>query len=263
MANKIINKNKYTITIKCDVCGSIRKKLFMDVGEHKYVECKKCKTIYLITRELNFGKKRRNTYLEDLELYLSRINPHGTRYIAGNIDHAYNTKILKPRGKLLEIGSGMGHLSYTLFSRDWEVSCLELSEEARDWAFKTFKLPVEATRIEDYKSSEEETFDAFVMVEVIEHLYNPLEALQKIKNLASEKALIFGTTPNTSSKHWVDSEQDIYQPHDHIVLFNSESLRILLEKAGLKDISIDFFGTGSKNDSNLMYSAVVEKSIEE
>lgn len=239
----------------CDVCGGKKSDPFRIVGDHEYVRCVRCKTIYLKTRGLNFQKKRGNTYLEDPNQYLAIVNPHGTRYMAGNFDHAYIEKIGRPKGRLLEIGSGLGHLSYMLFSREWDVMCLELSRAAKDWADEVFKLPSSTSKIEEYKG--EKGFDAFVMVEVIEHLYDPLSALKQIRKLATSKALIFGTTPNTRSIHWQKSEQDIYQPHDHIVLFNKDSLFDLLTKAKCKNITITYFGVGNKNDSNLMFSAVI------
>lgn len=239
---------------KCDVCNNKKSTVFKEVGEHTYVTCVKCGTIYLTTREINLTKAR-ETYLENVDQYLSIINPHGTRYLAGNVDHAFERLFSgRGKGKLLEIGSGMGHLSYMLFSRGWEVSSLELSDAAKDWADKVFKLPTYTEKIEDFRQKD---FDAFVMVEVIEHLYDPLAALKHIKKLSTKNAMIFGTTPNIDSKHWETGEQDIYQPHDHIVLFSKSSLRQLLQKAGYKKISIEYFGGGEKNDSNLMYSAII------
>lgn len=249
------NTHRLSIT-GCDVCGSRKKELFLKIGKHQYEKCLKCGTIYLATRNLNLTKKRDHTYLENVDAYLSIINPHGVRYMAGNIDHAYATKIGSEKGKLLEIGAGLGYLSYTLFARDWDVTSLELSSEAIKWSEKVFKLPVEEVKIEDYKQG---GFKAFVMVEVIEHIYNPLKALKHIKTISAGKALLFGTTPNIDSEHWKSGEQDIYQPHDHIVLFNKKSLTRLLKKAGYKKISISYFGTGEKFDSNLMYSAVIKK----
>ncbi|MDQ3123724.1 MAG: class I SAM-dependent methyltransferase [bacterium] len=240
---------------RCDVCSKKKHKVFREVGEHTYLICENCQTIHLQSRALNFNKIRGDTYLEDPTTYLTIINPHGTRYIAGSVDHAFDQKLKKSKGRLLEIGSGLGHLSYTLFSRGWEVECLELSSKAVNWSNEVFKLPTHTTMIEDFKSAK---FDAFVMVEVIEHLYDPLKALMQIRKLAQKPALLFGTTPNTKSLHWRESEQDIYQPHDHIVLFNKNSLYDLLQKAGFKNITIEYFGVGDKNDSNLMYSAVIE-----
>ena len=256
----MLKKSSNSTILKCDVCNSKKSEPFQKIGNHTYVRCQKCGTIYLVTRHLNLEGKDDITYLEDPEAYLSIINPEGTRYMAGSIDHAYNTKIGRPKGKLLEIGSGLGHLSYTLYSRDWDVHSLELSDKAVDWSSKVFKLPVEATKIEDYF---DDSFDAFVMVEVLEHLYNPLQALKKITDLGSRKSLIFGTTPNTASKHWPTVKTkvyrpDIYIPDDHIVLFNKESLHKLLAKAKFKDITIEYFGVGDKNDSNLMFSAVIK-----
>lgn len=244
----------------CDVCGSDERDVFQKIGDHVYVTCKRCGTVYLTTRHLNLLDKNDRTYLEDPEAYLSIMNPHGTRYMAGSVDHAFASKIGRPKGKLLEIGSGLGHLSYMLFARDWDVSSLELSDKAVEWSSKVFKLPVEATMIEDYKG---EKFDAFVMVEVLEHLYNPYEALMQIANLGTKRSLLFGTTPNTASEHWPKEKQkeyrpDIYVPDDHIVLFNKDSLHKLLKRAKLKDITIENFGVGDKNDSNLMFSAVIK-----
>lgn len=256
----MLNKFRIATSLKCDVCSSKKHELFQKIGEHIYVRCQRCGTIYLTTRQINLEGKADITYLEDPESYLSIINPEGTRYMAGSIDHAFNTKIGRPKGRLLEIGSGLGHLSYTLYSRDWDVHSLELSDRAVEWSSKVFKLPVSATKIEDYSS---EKFDAFVMVEVLEHLYNPLEALKKIAKLGTKNSLLFGTTPNTASKHWPtvktkEYRPDIYVPDDHIVLFNKKSLHKLLTKAKFKNISVDYFGVGDKNDSNLMFSAIIK-----
>lgn len=255
---KLLNKSKDS-TNNCDVCGSKKNEVFQKIGKHIYVTCQRCGTIYLTTRHLNLLDKQDRTYLEDPDSYLSIINPHGTRYMAGSIDHAFASKIGRPKGRLLEIGSGLGHLSYMLFARGWDVSSLELSDKAVEWSSRVFKLPVEATMIENYKG---EKFDMFVMIEVLEHLYNPIEALQKISSLGTKKSLIFGTTPNTASEHWPKEKTkeyipDIYVPDDHIVLLNKDSLYKLLKRAKFKDISIDYFGVGKKNDSNLMFSAVI------
>ena len=112
---------KYT---KCDVCGSKNFEVFRVIEDHTYSTCVSCETIVLLTRGLN--SQQPETYLDDPEQHLNIINPHGTRYIAGNVDNAYLNKVGMPKGRLLEIGSGTGFLSYTLFSRDWDVEQLEL-----------------------------------------------------------------------------------------------------------------------------------------
>lgn len=241
---------------RCDVCSSRHSAKFMNINKHKYLKCNKCQTIFLSTRELN-SKIHTETYLDDIDGYLSIINPYGTRYIAGHIDEAYSKKVDSKKGCLLEIGSGLGHLSYTLFSRDWEVSSLELSPKAVDWQAKTFKLPIVQKRIEDIKGG---PFNAFVMVEVLEHLYNPHKALTNIKKLSFDKSLIFGTTPNTDSDYWGRDLNGIYQPHDHIVLYNKKSLEYLLKDVGIEDITIDYFGSGNDHDSNLMFSGLINKN---
>jgi 2-polyprenyl-3-methyl-5-hydroxy-6-metoxy-1,4-benzoquinol methylase len=244
--------SKKNSEIKCDICGGQSFSEFRKIKKHRYDRCNKCKTIVLSTRGLNDHSPV--TYLDNPESYLSIVNPHGTRYMAGCVDHAHATKIGGAKGSLLEIGSGLGFLSYTLFSRGWEVESMELSEAAAKWARKIFKLPVDTHLIEDYKT--ETKFDAVVLVEVIEHFYDPKQVLGQIRDLMADKSLIFGTTPNTESQHWVKSEQNIYEPSDHIVLFTAKSLKKILKDAGFKKVTIETFGVGDKNDSNLMFSGV-------
>lgn len=236
---------------KCDVCGKKEYSVFLEVGEHRYDRCMQCKTIVLATRRLN--NHIPETYLDDPEQYLGIVNPHGTRYLAESVDHAYETKVSSSKGRLLEIGSGLGFLSYTLFSRGWEVEQLELSQAAVDWSSKVFKLPIDTKMIEDYKPKG--SYDAVVMVEVIEHFYDPAKALKKIRNNIRRGGMLFGTTPNIDSEHWLKTEQNIYEPSDHIVLFNTKSLNKILKDNGFKNITIEPFGVGEKHDSNLMYSA--------
>lgn len=252
MAKKsLLKKNKSDES--CDVCGSHKNKDFRIIRKQRYAECLECGTIYSTTRHLN--SKTPETYLDDPEGYLSIMNPEGTRYMAGEIDHAYRTKIGNPQGRLLEIGSGLGMLSYTLYSRGWNTLSLELSKPAAEWAKKVFKLPVDTSLIEDYRL-EGGKFDCVVMVEVIEHFYDIQKALKSIRKIQKKGGLLFGTTPNIGSDHWKVSEQDIYDPTDHIVLFNKKSLQKILEDNGYKKVDVKFFGGGSKNDSNLMYSAI-------
>ncbi len=254
MAKKTLFKKNNSLEA-CDVCKSTQNKDFRIIGKQRYAECLECGTIYSTTRHLN--SKSPETYLDDPEGYLSIINPEGTRYMAGEIDHAYSTKVGKPQGRLLEIGSGLGMLSYTLYSRGWDTVSLELSKPAAEWARKVFKLPVDTSLIEDYRlGGDQFKFNCVVMVEVIEHFYNIQHALKSIKKILKRGGMLFGTTPNIDSEHWKISKQDIYDPTDHIVLFNKESLKKILEDNGFKDVDVKFFGGGSKNDSNLMYSAI-------
>lgn len=242
------------IKAECDVCKSKKSDVFLAVDKHTYNLCKKCGTIYLSTRDINKSNdQNEETYLDHLDDYAGIINPHGTRYMAGNVDYFYDKKVNRPKGRLLEIGSGMGFLAYTLFSRDWDVSTIELSKAAVDWQNKYFKLPCQKIMIEDYN---EKDFDAIALVEVVEHFYDPLKALNIINNKLVKGGMVFGTTPNTASNHWKNSEQNIYVPTDHIVLFNKENLEKLLKRAKFKDITIQYFGGGYKNDSNLMFAAI-------
>jgi 2-polyprenyl-3-methyl-5-hydroxy-6-metoxy-1,4-benzoquinol methylase len=159
------------------------------------------------------------------------------------------------RGRLLEIGAGTGFFELVALARGWEVEGIELSEGAVEFARKYMHVPIKQSTIEEYTSSH--LFDAIVMIEVLEHFRDPLEAIRSLKKLSTGHTLIFGTTPNTDSKHWLTSQQNIYVPEDHLFLFNTKSLQLFADKAGIYDVSIEYFGSGENNDSNLMFAGII------
>ncbi len=97
----------------------------------------------------------------------------------------------KPKGSLLDVGCGDGLISYLLAENGFKVKGIDIEAEA-------IRLAQEKNPLGDFEVKDifevGDPFNYLLASEVIEHLPNPDEFLQKIKCLFRKEALI--TTPN-------------------------------------------------------------------
>ena len=235
----------------CKLCKSDKKVVFQELKGYIYYTCQKCKAIYSVKTAGH--KERTETYLDDPIEYLKIINPEGQLWMLDEFEKMYfNIAKAKDRGKLLEIGAGVGYWDILALGRGWKVSGIETSKKSAEFAQLVFKIPVDNCFLQSYRPKEK--FDAIAMIEVIEHIDDPLWVIEKLKSIAP-KGVLFGTTPNTESDYWKTSEQNIYVPDDHVFLFSKKTIEFLAKKTKLRKLKIEYFGMGENHDSNLMFSA--------
>ena len=86
------------------------------------------------------------------------------------------------RGKLLDVGAAYGTF-LSLARQDFECFGLDVSAYAARVAREEFGLNVQQGSIEQATPFEDEFFDAVVMWDVIEHLVDPIAALQEVRRI--------------------------------------------------------------------------------
>lgn len=96
-------------------------------------------------------------------------------------------------GALLEIGCGSGTLLDVAVRQGWTVTGIEPNRQAAAIA-RQRGLSVENTTFSKFRS--DRRYDAVVMAHVLEHLHDPLAALQKIRTLTTEKGRVIVEVPN-------------------------------------------------------------------
>jgi len=241
---------------KCPLCAKPAKSAFLKVDAYTYYRCGNCTAIFVDpVKEQDFYLGT-ETYLHHIKQYISHINPYGQRWMIEQFDRLHEkTMQTDQKGSFFEIGAGAGFLTLFALARGWQASGIETSKVAVKFARESLKVDISLSTIERYKVNEK--YDSVAMVEVLEHFLDPYEAVNSIKKFAKSQTFLFGTTPNTDSEHWKKSEQNIYVPDDHIILFNEKSIRAFAKKAGVTNLTVEFFGAGEKHDSNLMYAGVI------
>lgn len=180
----------------CPICGG-RSRLAGASWRHAYLRCTSCGLIYVselpaaaavhasyvavhptyqVEHKRNWPawREHKQRTLEALEL------PHLERSLGGRA------------GRALEVGCGEGQLLAVLRQRGWDVSGIELnaslSEQARQLGF-----PVATAPLEDATPSG--PFDLVLIVHLLEHLRQPLAALERSRGWLRTGGWLLVETP--------------------------------------------------------------------
>ena len=135
------------------------------------------------------------------------------------------------RGRLLEVGAGVGGLVRVAMRRGWSVDATEVSPLALDALRATgatvFAGPVEKAR---YVGGH---FDLVVSLEVLEHLPDPVVHLKELARVTRAGGLLLLTTPNFGglSRRWLGLGWRVVDP-EHLGYFTARTLARALTEAG-------------------------------
>jgi SAM-dependent methyltransferase len=145
-------------------------------------------------------------------------------------------------GRWLDFGFGEGALLRIAERHAWECYGIEVSPRAlvfgqdRGW---TVAEPLAAD-----KAFVDGGFDVVSMIEVIEHLEEPTQALRRAVGWLRPGGLLFLTTPNARSLNrlFLGSDWSVFCPPEHLTLWSPQGLRTVLLRLGLTRIRIRTHG---------------------
>lgn len=241
----------------CPVCGSDKKKpLGLRGGrshregkgvETSIVRCLDCELLYTYPTLL----PETNPYeCESAEEYF-QIHDSEKKIEQGEELAKFAESIQGAPGKMLEIGCGRGEHLVGAAKRGWEVYGIEMTPEyakiAENAGVKIENNPVEESR------SLNEKYDVILLAAILEHLYEPLETLKRIREALHPGGLVFIDVPNELSltmragnlymkarrRKWIINMSPTFAPF-HVVGFSPRSLRFTLEKAGFRIHTLEF-----------------------
>lgn len=139
---------------------------------------------------------------------------------------------------VLDVGCGRGDLVQSLQAAGWRAKGIDPDPSAVE-AARALGRDVALGDAESIAALAE-TFDAVVMYHVLEHLYDPLRALQDVRSRLKPGGRVVVVTPNADSAcrrifgcHWRGLE-----PPRHLQIFTRDSLRRTLQLAGLHSVSV-------------------------
>ena len=125
----------------------------------------------------------------------------------------------QPGARLLEIGSGLGHLVGQL-----EDLFKTFGMDINHWAIKESKAVVEETALQTASAEEipfaDGAFNVVIIKHIVEHLPNPEKAVAEIGRVTAPGGTLILATPNLASllKPWKGESWIGYQDPTHISL---------------------------------------------
>jgi SAM-dependent methyltransferase len=143
-------------------------------------------------------------------------------------------EVTHPPGRALEIGCGHGGFVRLLQELGFEAMGTELSPWVVDFAKRTFGVSVLSGRLEELTL--QPGFKCIAAFDVLEHLKDPLDTVRRCADLLAPDGVLLLQTPCYRGE---GPEWSMFQEDEHIHLFTEDSVRLLLDRAGFKDIRVE------------------------
>lgn len=247
----------------CEICGCSSLDVFLvrktgDPGPPiRYCFCRSCATQYVSPRP-DFSTNELGA------VYDEEYGEHGPGLLGLNLDYKDESalRVYKlcykrqmqlieklnghGKGRLLDIGCGLGWFLYSAKQRGWEVCGVDVSPRFTKHVKE--KLGIENVytgTLEDLSLSEGQ-FDVVTLKEVIEHVLYPVQLIQEAGRLVKKGGLIFVETPNPGSARariarllcrLTGSGQfaagTMLYPPIHLWGFSHRALKMILSQTGL------------------------------
>lgn len=147
----------------------------------------------------------------------------------------------KMEGPILDLGCGGGSFVRYLRSRGYDAVGFEPAEVLYN-AFLSRESFFERKSIEQ-AAGEQARFQIITLLDVVEHLADPVETLASVRDVLAPGGWLFLSTPDTDSlmaklwgRHW-----HFYHRY-HLSMFSPRNLALLLERSGFRIASCRHMG---------------------
>ena len=141
--------------------------------------------------------------------------------------------------KILEIGSGLGYLTYSLNKEGYCTVGVDISNEAISRSCKLYGDYYEAGDIFVISGNRKKQYDCVIMTELIEHVVNPIKFIECALSMLKDGGKLIITTPNKSN-NVVGTIWATDAPCVHLWWFSEKSIAGIAAKLGRKCEFVDF-----------------------
>jgi 2-polyprenyl-3-methyl-5-hydroxy-6-metoxy-1,4-benzoquinol methylase len=230
--------------VNCNLCNSNEYKLFKEIDGYRLVKCRRCGLVYLNPRpthqEIN-EEYSAEYHIERLLRQELKREEEIEVEINKNIGRAEEiVKQFGNKGKLLDIGCGAGFFVACLKRYGWDITGIDVSEWASEFAREKLGLNVFTGSVEDVKINGQ--FDVITLYHILEHLPHPLQSLKRVSELLADDGVLVIKGPNLASfdRVWHSKNWRRYDLPFHLYHFTPQTYQMILEKAGFSVQNVQF-----------------------
>lgn len=231
--------------INCPICERDEAKLLFNKDSLSVVACKRCRLRYVnprVSRQTLEAGYAETYYPPDK---MERIHTDSMEWLQMTERLTELEKRHQNKGRLLDVGCGIGTFLHLARGQGWESHGIEPSKSGSAFAQEEHKLDVQCGDLfdADFPSAH---FDAITLYHVLEHIseLNPfLSELRRILKLAGTQGKA-GTlvieVPNGEGlqSRLQKADWPYVHPRDHLYYFSAHSLPKLLRKHGFRNITL-------------------------
>ena len=235
-------KEEFTVKVNCPHCDSKDSHSAFSLNGFNHQTCSNCESVYVSPR-LNddcLYKLYSNDYYS--EMFTKSMIPIFDKRKKLIGENKYN-QILDffsdndSQNKVLDIGCGVGEVIDVFNDNGWNCEAIELNPVASEWLTQR-GIKVFNDTLDNYQSDQE--FDLIMAWNVVEHVTNPKEFIQKAFDLLRPGGLFVSEVPHGNSMlidYCRSSGMDplrILQGEQHIMLYSITAYKELHQMSGFK-----------------------------
>jgi 2-polyprenyl-3-methyl-5-hydroxy-6-metoxy-1,4-benzoquinol methylase len=241
---------KFTVEVDCPYCGGQNQKKGFNLNGFIHKRCENCQTVYVSPRlndnfieELYSDEYYSEMFTRSmLPVFAKRKGMIGKRKYSEIVNIAPNKNL----GSVLDIGAGIGEVIDVFKDEGWSTYAVEMNDTAAKWLEKLGLDQVFHGSFDDYIPNQK--FDVIMAWNVIEHVVNPAQFLEKVCTLLAPGGVFVSEVPHGNSLLLDIVERIGFDPkrilmgEQHIVLYSTDAYVGLHERNGFKKLHLQTNG---------------------
>jgi SAM-dependent methyltransferase len=253
--------------VPCNYCGIDDATVVFGPGvaqKSQIVRCNRCGLMYSSPRT----KEPDHVDFSGADPTFNPLTPGNWRSIKEGLQvkdydktRALLNSLYPKRGRLLEIGSGLGYLLAAFKQDGWDVLGVEPYFQACRYARENFGVEVKNAILETAEIPDE-SCDVVLLNHVIEHLDDPLNTLRFINRVLKPGGHFVIETPryDTLSFKLLGRRERSINCVGHIYFFTTQTLKNFYEAVGFEQVDLRYTGRSLTMERLLWNVGVVSKS---
>lgn len=208
----------------CNHCGLIQTYPSLSKDFHHEFYSRLYRPLYTKSREVDYGPLVKEQTTKGAK-YLEYFRSNGLADVLSDIS-------------VVELGCSSGGTLNTLKPAVKSVHGCDLDIKAIDYAKRHFDVDVE---VADFPTQLPEGRKLFIMSHVLEHVYDPLQTLEKIRSTMDEGDYLFLAVPGINAVAEGNYKHDLrrYFHIAHVTDFTAATLTALAARAGFTTVAVD------------------------
>ena len=211
--------------IVCNVCASAVSRLIVSKDGRDVYQCDDCGVAFTHPQPESLADQYDAAYFD---LYRRR----RAFRLKRSESRLKRIELIRPPGRLLDIGCSLGYFVEAAGRRGWQASGLEISRHAASEA-REMGLDVRTGVLEDARYLDE-SFDCVTMWDVLEHVTDPTRHMIEVRRILTPGGLVVIGTPNLGHVLFrIKRERWRHlKPAEHIFYFNTGGISRLFSNTG-------------------------------
>ncbi len=247
----------------CPLCGGGETFPKYDFGRQRILRCRQCTMMWLDPQPSleELGAVYGEDYYQNEKFFEDRNESiYGYYdYLSEKYFKQHNYHLLLDRligfmadfgsdSRLLDVGCGLGSLLDVAFDKGFQVEGVEFNRTAAEQVRRKYTFPVFTGDLLDYEGG---PFDVVAMLDVIEHLREPFQAIRMLNRLLKPGGVMMLSTMDCDSlvsRLLGKRLEDFRRVREHLFFFTRRTMGLVLEAEGFEVLRTDSYGIPIRMD---------------